>query len=71
MRVVAVASVEARRADVVRFVRQRFGRAPVTVYIDRSGRSQAAFRAPYHPEYRFTTKRGRLTAKAPRGFPLG
>jgi hypothetical protein len=69
--VVAVASGESRRADVVAFVRQRFGSAPITVYFDRSGRSQAAFDAPYHPEYRFTTRAGRLTARAPAGFPLG
>ncbi len=67
---VAVASGESRRADVVAFVRKRFGRAPITVYYDKAGRSQAAFGAPYHPEYRFVTARGRLTAKAPRGFPL-
>ena len=65
-----MASGESRRADVVAFVRQRFGRAPITVYYDRSGRAQEAFDAPYHPEYRFVTARGRLTATAPRGFPL-
>ncbi len=66
-----MASGESRRADVVAFARQRLGDAPVTVYYDRAGRSQAAFDAPYHPEYRFVTPRGRLTAKPPAGFPLG
>lgn len=65
-----MASGESRRADVVAFARQRFGSAPVTVYFDRSGRSQAAFDAPYHPEYRFTTRAGRLTPTPPPGFPL-
>ncbi len=66
-----MASGESRRADVVAFVRQRFGAAPITVYFDRSGRSQTAFDASYHPEYRFTNRAGRLTPKAPDGFPLG
>lgn len=65
-----MASDESRRADVVAFVRERFGTAPITVYIDRSGRSQAAFDAPYHPEYRFTTRAGRLKPTPPRGFPF-
>ena len=66
-----MASGESRRADVVAFARERFGDAPILVYYDRAGRSQAAFDAPYHPEYRFTTRTGRLTPRAPAGFPFG
>ena len=66
-----MASGESRRADVVAFARERFGDAPIVVYYDRAGRSQTAFGAPYHPEYRFTTRAGRLTPRAPAGFPLG
>lgn len=68
MRVIAVSSAESR-ADVVRFTRRYFGRAPVTVYWDPSGRSTRAFRAPTYPLYRFVTPAGRLTTKAPAGFP--
>jgi hypothetical protein len=69
--VVAVASSESSRADIVAFARQRFGGAPIVVYHDRAGRSQTAFDALYHPEYRFTTRAGRLTSRAPAGFPFG
>jgi hypothetical protein len=68
--VIAVAAASARRADVVAFVRQRFGAAPIRVFFDPSGRTQAAFRAPYHPLYRFVTARGRLTGTPPAGFPV-
>ncbi len=66
-----MASGESRRADVVAFVRERLGDAPIVVYYDRAGRSQTVFDAPYHPEYRFTTRAGRLTPRAPAGFPFG
>lgn len=66
-----MASGDSRRADVVDFARDRFGDAPVLVYYDRSDGAQDAFDAPYHPEYRFTTRAGRLTPRAPTGFPFG
>jgi len=69
VRVIAV-STASSRADVVRFTRRYFGRAPVTVYWDPSGRSMRAFRARGYPEFRFVTPAGRLTQTRPPGFPL-
>lgn len=71
MRVIAIASPSARRADVVAFVRSRFGAAPVDVHLDRRGTMARAFRAPGHPLHRFTNVQGVLTAKPPAGYPFG
>jgi len=51
-------------------VTQRFGAAPVTVYLDRSGAIGKAFRVSSHPEFRFVTAGGTLTKRAPAGFPF-
>lgn len=71
VRVIAVASPQARRADVVDFVRERFGSAPIAVYLDRRGRIGRVFEAQSHPLHRFTTSAGRLTSVAPSGYPFG
>jgi hypothetical protein len=68
VRVIAVSG--GKRADVVRFTRQRFGSAPVRVYFDPSGRTQAAFKARYHPTYRFVNARGKVVRTPPSGFPI-
>ena len=70
MKVIAVASDSADRADVRRFVRQRFGNAPIAVYLDPTGSISAAFGVSTHPEFRFTTTAGRLTSSPPAGFPF-
>lgn len=70
MRVIAVASASARRADVVAFVRSRFGAAPIDVHLDRRGTMARAFRAPGHPLHRFTTASGVLTTTPPNGYPF-
>lgn len=70
VRVIAVASPSARRADVVAFVRARFGDAPVDVHLDRRGTSARAFGAQGHPLHRFTSARGVLTATPPAGYPF-
>ncbi|MCX6391939.1 MAG: hypothetical protein NTX95_05535 [Actinobacteria bacterium] len=49
---------------------QRFGTAPVTVYVDRSSVINTAFRVSSHPEFRFVTASGTLTKRAPAGFPF-
>jgi hypothetical protein len=51
-------------------VKQRFGAAPVTVYVDRSSVIDKAFRVASHPEFRFVTPAGTLTKRAPTGFPF-
>jgi len=51
-------------------VAQRFGAAPVTVYVDRTSVIDNAFRVSSHPEFRFVTPGGVLTKRAPAGFPF-
>jgi hypothetical protein len=70
VRVIAVAAKGSPRADVAAFTRQRFGGAPVDVYIDGSGAINRAFGVATHPTFRFVTAAGRLTTSAPAGFPL-
>ena len=53
-----------------RFVRQRFGKAPIAVYLDPTGAISAAFGVSTHPEFRFTTSAGSLTSSRPPGFPF-
>jgi len=69
VRVVAVS--QGTRRDAAAFTRRLFGRAPVVVYWDATGRSQRAFDAPSFPLFRYVTPRGRLTQRPPAGFPLG
>lgn len=52
-----------------RFVRARFGSAPVTVYLDRTGSIAASFGVVYHPAFRFVTAQGRLQSRPVAGFP--
>gem|GEM_PF-2341207 len=59
-----------QRADTVVFMRQRFGNAPIRVYLDTTGAIARAFGVPAHPAYRFVTARGRLTKARPVGFSL-
>lgn len=66
-----MASASAKRADVIAFTRTRFGKAPVRVYIDRTGRMAKAFDASYHPLHRFTDAAGMLTPTPPAGYPYG
>ena len=70
MRVIAVAAKSAARADVEAFARQRFGSAPVTVYLDPTGAIARAFGVVTHPEFRYVSAAGRLTSRAPGGFPF-
>lgn len=49
---------------------QRFGKAPIAVYVDRTRAIGAAFRVASHPEFRFVTAAGTLTKRAPSGFPF-
>ena len=70
MRVIAVAARGTRAADVRRFVRQRFGDAPVAVYVDTTGSIAAAFGVTYHPVYRFVSAQGVLRTRPVVGFPF-
>ena len=70
MRVIAVAAKGSSPADVAAFTRQRFGSAPVDVYIDSTGAIGRAFGVSAHPDFRFVSSRGRLTTRAPSGFPF-
>ena len=65
-----MAAKTATRADVAAFTRQRFGSAPVTVYMDPTGAIARAFGVSTHPEFRYVSAAGRLTARAPGGFPF-
>ncbi len=65
-----MAAKYASKADVEAFVRQRFGNAPVTVYIDTTGAINRAFGVSTHPDFRYVSSRGRLTSRAPGGFPF-
>lgn len=71
VRVIAIASPSARRADVVAFVRNRFGAAPIDVHMDRRGAMARAFGAQGHPLHRFTNAQGALTRTPPAGYPFG
>ena len=64
-----MAARSASRSDVVAFVRQRFGSAPVTVYMDPTGAIARAFGVSSHPDFRYVSAAGRLTSRAPSGFP--
>ena len=64
-----MAAKSAARADVEAFARQRFGSAPVTVYLDRTGSIAASFGVVYHPAFRFVTAQGRLQSRPVAGFP--
>ena len=68
MRVIAVSA--GARPDTRAFVAQRFGRAPVDVYVDGTGAIGKAFRVVSHPVFRFVTAGGVLTKRAPAGFPF-
>ncbi len=59
-----------QRADTAVFVKQRFGNAPIRVYLDTTGTIAKAFGVPAHPAYRFVTAQGRLTTARPAGFLL-
>jgi hypothetical protein len=58
------------RADTRAFVVQRFGAAPIDVYVDESHAIDRAFRVVSHPVFRFVTASGVLTKRAPAGFPF-
>ncbi|MEI6688442.1 MAG: hypothetical protein WCN97_03675 [Thermoleophilia bacterium] len=58
------------RADTQAFVAQRFGAAPVDVYVDELHTIDRAFRVVTHPVFRFVTAGGALTKRAPAGFPF-
>ena len=49
---------------------QRFGSAPVAVYVDGSHTIDKAFRVVSHPVFRFVTPSGTLTNRKPAGFPF-
>lgn len=68
MRVIAVSA--GTRADTRAFTAQRFGSAPVNVYVSGTQGIDRAFGVVSHPEFRFVTAAGKLTKRVPAGFPF-
>lgn len=65
----AVVAPGARSKDTKRFVAQRLGTAPVTVYLDASGATFRRLGPGYYPAHAFFAASGKRVAALP-GYPF-
>lgn len=65
----AVVAPGARPKDTARFVAQRFGTAPITVYRETSGATFRRLGPGYYPAHAFFAASGKRVAALP-GYPF-
>lgn len=66
---IAVVAPGARSEDITRFVSERFGSAPVTVYREASGATFRRLGPGYYPSHAFFAASGKRVASLP-GYPF-
>jgi thioredoxin-related protein len=66
---IAVVAPGARSKDITRFVGQRFGSAPVTVYHDTTGKTFERLGPGYYPSHAFFAASGKQVSSLP-GYPF-